>query len=326
MDHKEAGTGGVSRRTVLAGAGGLAGTIALGAPRAAFAAPPPLGPDDPALVRAALATQAGFPPLAVVPGLRYRCWTGSDATPYTWSDGRYITTTGAYCSTGGQLRIALGLEAGITIFETTFAVVNSSGSDAVGVVDRQGIDGSIPEQVTSPIIPTGGAGTVQTASAFLSRKVAATDLYSAGIYTSSTVRLYGFRLGYLPAAYGYVPIAPKRVYDSRAGNPPLGVTKGQLTNTTRVINLLNGVTLPAGVTPVGLLVNLAVVNTTPSGFLSLYQNGIPDPGTSSINWFTANEIVANTTYTGIDTNGNAIAKVPANASTDFFIDVVGYYA
>ena len=47
---------------------------------------------------------------------------------------------------------------------------------------------------------------------------------------------------------------------------------------------------------------------------------------ADILWFAANEIVANTTYTGVDATGRAIAKVPANASTDFFIDVVGYYA
>ena len=106
----------------------------------------------------------------------------------------------------------------------------------------------------------------------------------------------------------------------------MGVTKGPLSNGTRVINLLDGVSLLTAAKPKGLLVNLAVVNTSASGFLSLYENGQPDPQTSSINWFTANEIVANTTYTAVDATGRAIAKVPANASTDFFIDVVGYYA
>ena len=152
------------------------------------------------------------------------------------------------------------------------------------------------------------------------------DAYTARMSCDIYSQWVGFRLGYIPFGFGYTPIAPKRVYDSRAGNPPLGVTKGPLSNGTRVINLLNGVTLPAGVKPKGLLVNLAVVNTSASGFLSLYENGQPDPQTSSINWFTANEIVANTTYSAVDATGSAIAKVPANASTDFFIDVVGFYA
>ncbi|MFN8038412.1 MAG: hypothetical protein U0Q07_04285 [Acidimicrobiales bacterium] len=317
----------MSRRALLAGAGGVAGALALGAmTETAGASPPPLGPDDPLLVRARLAQQAGFPPLGTFPGVHYRCWSMYDAVPLTFSSGRTLTSTGAYATSGGQLRISLGLEAGITINETTHAVANSSGSDAVGVTDRQGLDGSIPEQATTNIIPTGSASTIQVVSAFTNRVVSEADFWSAGIVTSSTVRWYGFRLGYVPFGFGYTPIAPKRVYDSRAGNPPLGVTKGPLSNGTRVINLLNGVTLPSGVKPKGLLVNLAVVNTSASGFLSLYENGQPDPQTSSINWFTANEIVANTTYTAVDATGQAIAKVPANASTDFFIDVVGYYA
>ncbi len=317
----------VSRRAVLAGAGTMAGAIAVATTtRPAGATPPPLAPTDPALTQAALAAQAGFPPLAVVPGVRYRTWSYHDATPTNWSYGRVITSTGAHTSTPASMRIGLGLEAGIAVTEIAFAAQNSSGASAIGSVDRHPLVGGSPTQLGSVTIPSGLSNVQVVSSAIANKVIGEAESVSAGLVTSSSVRFFGFRLGYIPFGFGYVPIAPKRVYDSRAGNPPLGVTKGQLTNNSRVINLLNGVTLPAGVTPVGLLVNLAVVNTSASGFLSLYQNGIPDPGTSSINWFTANEIVANTTYTGIDTSGNAIAKVPANASTDFFIDVVGYYA
>ena len=327
MDELGRGAPAVSRRALLAGAGGVAGALALGGmTEAAGASPPPLGPDDPSLVQARLAAQQGLPPLGAIPGIHYRCWSMYDTVPLAFASGRTVTSTGAYTTAGGQLRISLGLEAGITITETTHAVANSSGSDAVGVVDRQGLDGSIPEQVTTNVVPTGGASTIQVVSAFLNRVVGESEFWSAGIDTSSSVRWYAFRLGFVPFGFGYTPIAPKRVYDSRAGNPPLGVTKGPLSNGTRVVNLLNGVVLPAGVKPKGLLVNLAVVNTSASGFLSLYENGKPDPQTSSINWFVANEIVANTTYTAVDATGNAVAKVPANASTDFFIDVVGYYA
>ena len=317
----------MSRRALLAGAGGLAGAVALGAmTETAGAMPPPLTPDDPVLVRAQLAAEAGFPPLGTIPGVHYRCGSMYDAIPVTFTDGRTLTSTGVYAGGTGELRISLGLEAGITVQEFTTAMVNSSGSDAIALLDRDAFDAGTGQQVAANIIPTGGASTIQVVSSFMNQVVGESEFWSAGFATSSTMRVYAVRLGFVPFGFGYTPIAPKRVYDSRAGNPPLGVTKGQLSNGTRVINLLNGVTLPAGVKPVGLLVNLAVVNTSASGFLSLYENGKPDPQTSSINWFTANEVVANTTFTGVDSSGNAIAKVPANASTDFFVDVVGYYA
>ena len=318
----------VSRRAVLAGAGGLAGSVALAtATGTAGAVPPPLTPDDPSLVRARLAAQAGFPPLAAAPGVHYRTWSYHEATPADWTNGRIVTTTGARCETAnGVLRIGLGLEAGIAVTEAAFAAQNSVGSAVNAFVDRFPLDGSSITQLVGVSIPSGLSNVQVVSKAVANVVIGEAESVTAGMLTGAAVRFFAFRLGFIPFGFGYTPIAPKRVYDSRAGNPPLGVTKGPLSNGTRVVNLLNGVVLPAGVKPKGLLVNLAVVNTSASGFLSLYENGKPDPQTSSINWFVANEIVANTTYTAVDATGNAVAKVPANASTDFFIDVVGYYA
>ncbi|MFN8038410.1 MAG: hypothetical protein U0Q07_04275 [Acidimicrobiales bacterium] len=268
----------------------------------------------------------GLPPLGLVPGVHYRGWGPYDMLPNDWVSGRSLNF-GAYVPLGGgELRIDLDLEAGITITEVAFSAINGTASTVIGRVDRFPYSGGTATEVGSVSFPANNPSVDVRGSAVANVVVAEGDAYTARMSCDGSSQWLGFRLGYIPFGFGYSPIAPKRVYDSRAGNPPLGVTKGPLSNGTRVINMLNGVTLPAGVKPVGLLVNLAVVNTSASGFLSLYQNGQPDPGTSSINWFRTNEIVANTTFTGIDASGNAIAKVPANASTDFFIDVVGYYA
>ena len=273
------------------------------------------------------AVPTGLPPLGLVPGVHYRCWGPFDMLPDDWTNGRNLNQ-GAYTpSLGGTLRLDLDLEAGITVVEAAFSATNSTGATVTGRLERASIAGGAAVQVAAVDFPTTTPNTVDVRGASVANVVVAeADTWVARLPTSGNAQWIGFRLGYIPFGFGYTPITPKRVYDSRAGNPPLGVTKGPLSNGTRVINLLNGVTLPAGVKPVGLLVNLAVVNTSASGFLSLYKNGIADPGTSSINWFRANEIVANTTFTGVDSTGNAIAKVPANSSTDFFIDVVGYYA
>src|SRR5690606_5733666 len=124
-----------------------------------------------------------------------------------------------------------------------------------------------------------------------------TNAYDAGMYTytDASVRIWSVRIGYVPAEQGFQAITPRRVYDSRAGNPPLDVAKGQLANGTRTINCLKGM-MVVGSPLRGVLANVTVVNSSASGFLALYRNGIAFPGTSSLNWFVANEIVANTIY------------------------------
>ena len=271
-------------------------------------------------------SSAGLPPLGLVPGVHYRCWSPYDMLPSDWVAGRGIETGAYVWGSAGELRIDLDLEAGITITEITFSAFNKPGATLTGRLDRLPEVGGTPVLVASVSFPGNNPAVDVRSAAVANVVVNESDAYTARMICDIYSQWVGFRLGYIPFGFGYTPIAPKRVYDSRAGNPPLGVTKGPLSNGTRVVNLLNGVVLPAGVKPKGLLVNLAVVNTSASGFLSLYENGKPDPQTSSINWFVANEIVANTTYTAVDATGNAVAKVPANASTDFFIDVVGYYA
>ncbi|MEZ5142248.1 MAG: hypothetical protein R2726_06970 [Acidimicrobiales bacterium] len=72
-----------------------------------------------------------------------------------------------------------------------------------------------------------------------------------------------------------------------------------------------------------MLVNLTVVNTSASGFLTAYKPGGAVPAASTINWFTTGEIVANTTLVACD---EAIIScyVPPGSSTDVLVDVVGY--
>ncbi|MEZ5143237.1 MAG: hypothetical protein R2726_12070 [Acidimicrobiales bacterium] len=319
----------VSRRALIAGAGGVAGAVALGgvAATSAAAATPPIGPGDPTTGAGGSAQAVGYPPLVVTPGIHYRTWGLFAFRPNQSANGLTVTPSGAYCpSSGGYLVAPVDLEANSLLTDLTVGVTNSSGGNATFYLESFPIAGGASTAVGTIDIPSGAVATIQVGSTVLSHTVNANTTYDAAIYTptSGSIRVFSMRLGYVPFGYGFTPITPTRVYDSRAGNPPLGVTKGQLSNGTRVVNMLNGLMLP--VTPKGVLCNLTVVNTSASGFISLYKNGSAWPGTSSINWFAANEIVANTAYTDVDASGQAIAKVPANSSTDFFIDAVGYYA
>jgi len=121
--------------------------------------------------------------------------------------------------------------------------------------------------------------------------------------------------------------SPKRVYDTRPGQVPvsIGPKAKVLGGRNDILLTVNGSGVPAsGVT--GVMVSLTITNTSavPGSFLAIFKNGIAFPGTSSINWFGANQTLAVTTVTAVD-SASKVALF-ASSSTDLIIDVLGYYA
>jgi hypothetical protein len=129
-----------------------------------------------------------------------------------------------------------------------------------------------------------------------------------------------------PSTAGSLHVLPttKRVYDSRAGQPPVTVTKGALAGgATRNVDCRLGGAVPAGASAV--LLNLTAVSTTgASGFLSLFPAGTTWPGNSSLNWSSPGQVVANTTTVAVR-RSDATFTVRASATTHFLVDVIGYY-
>jgi len=119
--------------------------------------------------------------------------------------------------------------------------------------------------------------------------------------------------------------APVRVYDSRPGNPPIIGPQTPLGNgSTRTVNCtLNSSGVPVGVQAV--LANITVVNTSATGFLTAFKAGVAVPAASTTNWYQPKTIVANTTVVATSSLSNIACYVPPNSSTDFFVDIVGYY-
>jgi hypothetical protein len=113
-----------------------------------------------------------------------------------------------------------------------------------------------------------------------------------------------------------------RCYDSRPGRAPLAVTKGKITNTEVRTIQVSGF---AGVlsSDDACIINLTAVETSQQGFLAAYQNGIPFPGTSALNWSSSNDIIANGTVVNMDTNGRIAVR--CSGSTHFIVDVIGSY-
>jgi hypothetical protein len=149
-----------------------------------------------------------------------------------------------------------------------------------------------------------------------------TGTHLAGeLFVDSNGRLYYCLEGGTPGTWvkmtPLVPVSPpKRAYDSRTHDGPLPG------GNTRNVSLASG-GLPAGASLA--LINLTVVRTVGAGYLSLYEEGTsaPSPLTSNINWYASGQTIANNATVAVNSSGGV--TVQAGGTTDFVIDVFGFY-
>ena len=120
----------------------------------------------------------------------------------------------------------------------------------------------------------------------------------------------------------FVPLAaPKRVYDTRVGEPPAIGPKTPIVGARANIDLKgNASGVPAGAS--GALISVVATGSVNPGFAAFYKNGIFYPGTSNLN-FGAGATVAVTTYTALD--AASMMTIFSNQSCNFIVDVLGYY-
>lgn len=124
----------------------------------------------------------------------------------------------------------------------------------------------------------------------------------------------------------YVPLAPYRVADTRAGtNQPYS---GQTLSPGATINIqISGTGGNSGVPTqnVGaVVVNLTAVNETYSGYLTTYPTGLVQPLASSLN-FKPNQIVANLVTVALGENGEISIYNGSKGNCDIVVDVEGYF-
>jgi hypothetical protein len=127
---------------------------------------------------------------------------------------------------------------------------------------------------------------------------------------------------YLPSAGDFVPIAPRRVYDSR-------VSGGRMTSDAeRTLSLATELGTGTLVIPPGAsaaAVNLTLDQTSAAGWLSVRPAGAAWDGTSTINWSIAGAILANGTTSKLGGDRQVTVRCCPGASTHFLVDVLGYY-
>ena len=309
---------GVSHAQSAGGSGAGVGTSAVGGTSGAF-------------------SPEAFP--APVPGTNYTFFLGSDFQPNSSAYTSWDKGSGEISSTAGAIfSCALNdLPAGARITEVIYAVVKSAtfpgGANYYAFRMTSGAFTQLDIQNnTALVLQTAeqyvGLTVTSDASWVIDNEQAASHWLLVGLTNS---RVNSVRVGWtLPRPRTFIPIDPKRVYDSRF-IAPLGPLA---TNANRVVSVANGyavstatVDLP-NVVPAGaqaIAYNLTIVNTVGSGFLSVAPGNAGGLGASSINWFTSGLILANGLIVKLDTNRQVKVFCGGGGSTDFLIDILGYY-
>ena len=137
-----------------------------------------------------------------------------------------------------------------------------------------------------------------------------------------------------PTNGNFTAIVPSRVYDSRAPQPSSGALGAGGTRTLSVKDsraLDTGALVTADIVPNGakaITANVTVVNTTSAGFLAVNPGGNTTVSAATVNWFASGQILnngVNVTINPATRQVTVIAGGNAGASTDFVIDVTGYF-
>lgn len=134
---------------------------------------------------------------------------------------------------------------------------------------------------------------------------------------------------------GYTPLAsPVRIADTRSGatDPATYAGKTLTEGTSLTVDIPASANVPANAGAV--VVNIAAINPTQAGFLSVYPGGGTNPGTASVN-FTKGQTVGNLVTVGLgpdsatgSTQSFTVYDGPSTGggSVDFTADLMGYYA
>jgi hypothetical protein len=121
------------------------------------------------------------------------------------------------------------------------------------------------------------------------------------------------------------------VYDSRSAAPTPGTIAGGQNRTVSVADKRNTTTgavvtanfVPAGATAV--TANITVVSASGAGFLTVNPGGVITVDSSTINWSTAGQVLANGVTLTLNTTRQLSVVAGGGGSTDFIIDISGYY-
>jgi hypothetical protein len=126
-------------------------------------------------------------------------------------------------------------------------------------------------------------------------------------------------------------VSPGRVYDSRAPLPVTGTLTSGASRTISVANkrdLTTGAVATADFVPVGataITANVTVVSIAGGGFLTCNPGGVTAVDAATINWSAAGQILNNGVTLTLNSTRQLNVIAGGGGTTDFIIDVTGYY-
>jgi hypothetical protein len=132
-------------------------------------------------------------------------------------------------------------------------------------------------------------------------------------------------------AGAFTPLTPGRVYDSRlATYSPNGALGSGQDRTISVANSYDtgGTRVTTNFVPAGasaVFANVTVVETAGNGWLAVNPGGTTTVSASSINWSASGQILANGLSLTLNTNRQITVVNGSPGSTQFIVDILGYY-
>jgi hypothetical protein len=316
---------GAGTAAVAAAAAGLGGGIPVGAvatddPNQGDAQPPATGSITGTLVESHVPT---------VPGVSYVGINYARFFPYSDSSAKQVQPgAGTYATGGGSLIAPLDVPHGSMLYDIT-----GWGGAGSAVQVRRAMYGTYTWDTLTTLTLPAGAGIVSSNQRFMVGAVPTlipVDLTHASYHVQLTAgtpatALLDLRIGYV-GPRGFTAIVPTRVYDSR--EPGAG---GHLASgTTRDVSVANAIPAFGGtnnVVPAGaaaIAYNLTIADTNGSGFLAVYNQGGAFSA-SAINWFGSGQLLANAGIVSLGGDRMVTVQCGGGGSTNFLIDVTGYF-
>lgn len=261
----------------------------------------------------------------------------------TSSSPTWLETTAPYDATPAVGAFHVTNDDGVSDAESTSACISAIATGTGGGAQDTAFwgwasavtarfDGPVPLELAD----RSGSGAPNGEGAAGQFKVADGDLWFCVSSDTGSGDAQWRRLTGPAAAGGFVPITPVRVYDSRLdmGATPAGpLASGQ----NRVIpvrdarSITTGAVTSTGVVPAGaraIAFTVTVVDAVNRGFLYVAPSTASEVQASTINW-AANVDGAVANSSQVPLGGDREIRVfcgGANASTQFVVDVTGYYA
>ena len=240
---------------------------------------------------------------------------------------RYGVHATHFSSGGTALRAAGG--------GTTGTGVNATGGTAVradGSLYGATLSGGLAALLLSPATTEPpGRTSAHIAGELEATAASASDPLTLWLCTKSGTPGTWQKLGGTATAGALHALAPIRVYDSRVAAP----TPGRLASgDNRVVSVAdsrdagNGSVVAANAIPVGataVTFNITIAATAARGFLSVTPGDAASSPSSTINWSAPDSIVANAGVVQLDDSRQIKVFAGGGGSTDFIVDITGYY-